>query len=524
MIMKKLLLMLVALTATVTISADAEKGEWKRQYPVWLEENRPSGIHSAIAADGSAYVSTMYDVQFSFAEKDVAEPIGKSSCIMKFDKDGNELWAVALQGACRINAMTVDADGTLYAAGYSEDVAVNCIGTDSQVKQIINPSEDNVATAYSAFIVKVSNAGIVEAVATLTPETNAEIAASVEPMYVNFSYEPLDVTPRNIVIAGDKVVLAAAYYGDVKCGETALWEGAYTFAWEVYYVDNRSYGIASFNKSDLSGVANMAYVQMANNKTGDLAHCPEGLNILSDGTKVFAAFFGWGSLDIIKDASTKKTVEFSVIPAATEFESATREHGLVLVDLSDIANPIVFHAEGNTIEYPNYNICGGIKDDTYIYLGGSYNGVCPLDNTKAATETNSATFVACVQNSDASVQWVANDTDGKHSNSRAIAKQGENILFATIYNLHEINAADGSITKSTAGEIDDISANDNYQVRAIAAISAVEVNYITKVADGISTVKAQNTGAAQFFNLNGQRVAAPQKGLYIVNGNKVVIK
>ena len=76
--MKKLLLMLVALTATVTISADAEKGEWTKAYPVWLEENRPSGIHSAIAADGSAYVSTMYDVQFSFAGKDVAEPIGKS--------------------------------------------------------------------------------------------------------------------------------------------------------------------------------------------------------------------------------------------------------------------------------------------------------------------------------------------------------------------------------------------------------------------------------------------------------------
>ena len=36
----------------------------------------------------------------------------------------------------------------------------------------------------------------------------------------------------------------------------------------------------------------------------------------------------------------------------------------------------------------------------------------------------------------------------------------------------------------------------------------------------IETAKAANG----IFNINGQRIAAPQKGLYIVNGKKVVIK
>lgn len=523
--MKKILLVLVALVATVTASAQ-NQDPWPKQYNVWEEANRPSGIHTAIAVDGSAYVSTEYDKVFQFAGKDVAEPIGTSSCVMKFDKDGTELWSVALQGACTINAMAVDVDGILYVAGYSKDATVNCIGTDSQSKQINNPSDEGVATVYSAFIVKVSNAGVVEAVTTLTPQTNAEIAVSEFPMYIP-DYTPLEVTPRNIVIAGDKVVIAAAYKGDVKSGETALWEGAYTFAWGTYYFDNRSYGIASFNKSDLSGVANMAYVQMANNKTGELANYPEGLNILSDGAKAYAAFFGWGSLDIIKDASTKKTVEFAYTPGATDFDAATMEHGLVLLDFSDITHPLVFHAEGNTMEYSNYNICGGIKEDTYTYLGGSYNGVCPLDNSKVATEGNTATFVACIKNSDAKVQWFSNDTDGKNSSSRAIAKQGENILFATVYNLHEINAADGTITKSTAGEIDDISANDNYQVRAIAAVSAVEVDYLTNSSSGISTAKAVKAGAAKIYNMNGVELSAPQKGLNIIKtaeGTKKMMK
>ena len=41
---------------------------------------------------------------------------------------------------------------------------------------------------------------------------------------------------------------------------------------------------------------------------------------------------------------------------------------------------------------------------------------------------------------------------------------------------------------------------------------------------GISTVEAVKAEAEGVYNLNGQRVAAPQKGLYIVNGKKVIMK
>jgi hypothetical protein len=43
-------------------------------------------------------------------------------------------------------------------------------------------------------------------------------------------------------------------------------------------------------------------------------------------------------------------------------------------------------------------------------------------------------------------------------------------------------------------------------------------------ATAIEAVKAQNVENGQFFNLAGQRVAQPTKGLYIVNGKKVIIK
>ena len=43
-------------------------------------------------------------------------------------------------------------------------------------------------------------------------------------------------------------------------------------------------------------------------------------------------------------------------------------------------------------------------------------------------------------------------------------------------------------------------------------------------ATGISTVQGEGIKANGYYNLNGQRVAAPQKGLYIVNGKKVLVK
>ena len=41
---------------------------------------------------------------------------------------------------------------------------------------------------------------------------------------------------------------------------------------------------------------------------------------------------------------------------------------------------------------------------------------------------------------------------------------------------------------------------------------------------GIADVKGVNSDNENFYNLNGQRIVAPQKGLYIVNGKKVIIK
>ena len=52
----------------------------------------------------------------------------------------------------------------------------------------------------------------------------------------------------------------------------------------------------------------------------------------------------------------------------------------------------------------------------------------------------------------------------------------------------------------------------------------VTVTVTFKNATGINGVKADALKDAQIYNLQGVRVDKAQKGLYIVNGKKVVIK
>ena len=99
--MKKILLMLVALVATLTLSAkDGEEMEgWQKSFTPVANADDLAGIHTAVAGDGSVYASTTYSQTFTVGNITVADPDGlTSSCIVKFNNEGNALWAVTLFG------------------------------------------------------------------------------------------------------------------------------------------------------------------------------------------------------------------------------------------------------------------------------------------------------------------------------------------------------------------------------------------------------------------------------------------
>ena len=61
---------------------------------------------------------------------------------------------------------------------------------------------------------------------------------------------------------------------------------------------------------------------------------------------------------------------------------------------------------------------------------------------------------------------------------------------------------------------------------ALAAASEARVAWVfaDEETTGINTVRSEKVNNGEFYNLNGQRVSQPIKGLYIVNGKKVIMK
>jgi hypothetical protein len=54
--------------------------------------------------------------------------------------------------------------------------------------------------------------------------------------------------------------------------------------------------------------------------------------------------------------------------------------------------------------------------------------------------------------------------------------------------------------------------------------NAVKVRVTTPEAEGIHSVAAETSTSSVFYNLNGQRLTRPQKGLNIINGRKFIRK
>ncbi|MBQ6208657.1 MAG: leucine-rich repeat domain-containing protein [Prevotella sp.] len=99
-------------------------------------------------------------------------------------------------------------------------------------------------------------------------------------------------------------------------------------------------------------------------------------------------------------------------------------------------------------------------------------------------------------------------TDGTYTIKAARNQMGEVFLVDKEVGV-EANLADGEYTfHATAGQTE----------------SRFELRFSGVVVNGIDKMASTSSDDADYFNLNGQRIVNPTKGVYIVNGKKVIIK
>ena len=508
--MKKLLLMLVACMATMTAFAGGEDEGWSKSFTPVADKADLAGIHTVVAADGSVFASSTYNQAFQFAGKAVTDPDGLlSSCVLKYDAQGNELWAISLVGKCKIYAMAADTDGTLYVAGKSEDEKVVCTGTDGATKEIVNPtaydmlSDAETISGYSAFVAQISKEGAFQLVKVVSP------APATPDDLMNFDVAA--ITPTKIVVDGDKVYVSCAFTGNVA---DLSWEGSYLSMDFWMGQDLKSYGLFSLAKADLSGLTSVAKLQRnplvatyIDGAQEDVQNTPDAFNFgVYNGTPVMM-FIGWGDLKLTT-GNISKDYSFAVANDGT----GMNEHAMVCVNGSaDLS--MIFHADKHDKSYVPYNLIGGQFANGNSYFGGTFYGNFPLDNT--VTKDKNVSFVASIKMSDCSVNWAkANEVE---SEAQCMIVTGEEIHAATADAHYVFRTSDGDLKKAENQGFNDASCyNDQYCSTIFTQENSVVVFSPKLKPSGIDETTALKNGATKYYNVNGVELSAPQKGLNII--------
>ena len=409
--MKKVLLFLVACVATMAMYAqDGFDQTWAASFEPVSDSSEIKGVNTTVSADGSVYVSSSYNQAFSFGSSEVADPEGlTSSCIVKYNGQGDEQWAATIFGAAEIFALTTSADGTLYATGHYMD-AVICIGTDGEETIL-----DGNGSEYHAFVAKISTDGKFEAVKTIAPVVSDDILNSFmyfpEPGYVY-------VTPTNIQVDGDKVYVSAGFSADVP---ELGWTASYVNVWDFMYLENKNMGIFSLDKNDLANATSVAVVQNSEAISYN-QHYAEALNFVAENGNVYVGFIGCGNLSLTTASGTN---EF----AFSYTEDGSLEHAFVLSTIAAETTNKVFNVSMSDKMYIPFNLFMGLDGDN-LAIGGTFHGELPFDRSKTvSSELPSDIFIASLDKATGSV----NNTyvSGVANNATCMAVSEGSVILAT---------------------------------------------------------------------------------------------
>ena len=538
--MKKILLSLVAVFATMSAFADADPWTTTSFLPVGEASDLDGeGIHTTVATDGSVYVSSTINQSLTIGSSTI-EPEGglKSSCIVKYDKSAAGQWAVLLFGSSTVRAMTTDADGNVYVAGTFQDTSLDLIGTDGEANK---KSATGDAGKISAFVAKIGADGKALAITALTSVANSYIQtveipdpwdweSETPPLVPAYSpWDPIEVTPSVIRVDGDKVYVGAEYTGNV----TELgWEGRY-FTDDVFgsINDNYSVGVFSLNRSDLSSpasVCNIGSTQKGNSESDVTydAYSPDCINFVVKDGNVYVAFFGWGDLTLTA-ASGEKPFSFD---KATSYD-VSNEHALVLSDLSDVANKSLEFRAQTLVDIRSsaqFRIKSADIVGSNVCFAGSFGGQFALDNEKFSPKNSGnqylgAAFVASLSLASSADSW--NWVNEEESKCNAMVVTGEETHMSTENTIYHFKTADGT-PKFTEdfGVLDGAQANDQYVAFVSSNGANVTVAMMEIEPSAVAEVKAASAAGAKFYGIDGVELSAPQKGLTIVKTANGVVK
>lgn len=524
--MKKLLLFAVA--ACTVFGASAALADLTRvwQNPVnntVASDSRVFNAPVAVDASGNVIATGAFTEDFSVAGSSL-EAIGTSAYVIKYDKAGTALWAVAFTGAASVSAIDTDASGNIYLAGtFADEVEFGSTDGQSVVKEGMKIDGAFTTKQNASFIAKYDANGALTAVQAFVPEP---LPALVETGMYYTEDGAVFFRINHLRVDGDGVYVSAVYTGRTSIGDAAL-EGSYNDPWGgIYFIDLRSCAVIEMD-SDLVGAKSVVECGVESPlATEDSAFYPGSVAFTVDNGSVYAVFSGNGPLQL-KTANEAKNVDaeqseydysFVVVKDGSIgqlYSVACPESGA-----SEVYMPVDVAVAEETIYVVGYEDFAENYGEDNERLGNElFVFTAPVDNISGAQKSvkefaeGSVTYYEIVSSAVLSSGEIYinalgyyNATDGDHKNND-FAGAVKSYVFAN----------GGFAAASTVGDAVGVASEGAYVAFSQINDSGVTYSlYNDEAYSGISDIAVDDENApVEYFNLQGIRVDNPDSGLYI---------
>lgn len=544
--MKKLLLSFAAacvVTAASAAVADLTKVWEKPVENAYEADAKAWNAPVAVDAAGNVIATGAFTEDLTIAGATL-EAVGTSAYVVKYDKTGAAAWAVAFTGAATITAIDTDADGNIYIAGtLADEVTFGTTSGDPVVKEGLKIDDAPTTDECASFIAKYDSKGKVVVVETFLPEPFADLAATgayfpaEEDLYFHINH---------IKINGDNVYASAIFTNEFKKGSANL-TASCNDAWGIgFYSQLPAVCVISLDKNLANCASIVSCFVPERLMLSEEEYKAQSINFDVTNSSIFAVMSGSGALKI-EAANGSRTLEanfdqYNYIFVEIENGSIAQLSTSVCPDAGISAkytpsfakvSADKFIVAGNEAFAENYNTADErISNEIFVFTAATDNLTGITKKVHEETEGDityyNVTSAAILPGGEIYI-----NTLGCYNNTKTEkVMEGDKEVTKTIFSKGDfantaksfVFANDAFAPATTVADAVGVAAAGSYVAFSQIGETGAVFSLYNDSKSGIADIVADENAEAEYFNLQGVRVANPENGLYIVRRGTTVTK
>lgn len=468
--------------------------------------------------------------------------LGSYVALASKDLSSTPIWKIDINSRSIVNAIVADAEGGIFIGGdFQKELVLP--GVDGDIKLTGNYDPDDYSGAkHNAFIAHINKEGKVTAAHAIVSTVNPDVLEN--PGYDKYN---AFCNVNSLAYAGGKLyaglcfqdVITTADGKELKSSTYDMYGGLYS---------STSFTIAQVDQATMKVEAYPVVFGGNSSDENYMGLDVKNAKIAVDGSHLYIAAMptGWSS-------TASLWIGEKIVDKATYQYQGTL-NGFYVADIDLSTNSLVtskvfdgkysYSKSKLTSAIESFNVVGD-----NLYLGGSFIQNFPLDKSIKVTG-NTDVFIAVLNKTGLDIKTslvsgydeTKNQTDpenvmeclsacgslnGHIIASGYVAKKGSSVSLLTPLSFSQ-NEASLKVSEddnyTTGGVI-----SEDGKVAYFAYLTADQTTpnylYYDATPTAIKTIDATQVNKdAVIYNLQGMKLSAPQKGLNIINGKKVVVK